>query len=197
MKRLWLLLLLAGCVHRVENTGPDDGRFKMLHQVSVTYGGSQYLLQGYVLGKPNGDFRVSAAAMMGPRIFDVARIGGEWKSKIHFAQLKDKLDPKYLGHAIDRVYFVECPDKAASCPVVGDEEFDSVTIERNPAGEVVSKHFLTKGTSALEILYTEYGEFSGVHQAGKITVTHVQYQLIIALESYQPHPGFADELLEP
>jgi hypothetical protein len=197
MKWSAAVVMLAACAHAPPATGPDDGRFKMLHQVSVTYSGSQYLLQGYVLGKPNGDFRVSAAAMMGPRIFDIAHIGGQWKSKIHFAQLKEKLDPKYLGHAIDRVYFVDCPDKANRCPVTGDEEFDQVEITRDPSGDPTNKKFLLQGKPLLEIKYEDFADVGGKRQATKISVTHAQYTLLIGLDEYDAHPKFGDDLLEP
>lgn len=186
----------AACAHQPIASAATDGRFKMVHQVSATYDGQQYLMTGYLLAKPDGNFRVSAAALMGPRLFDVARIDGQWRAKVHLKQLQEKLDPKYLGRAIERVYFRDC-EPGRRCSIADDEEVDSLEVDREN-GQIARKRFFMKGALVLDIDYQEREAFSdGSVRARHIELKAPKYQIVIELESYEPNFGFDDSMLEP
>lgn len=93
-------------LRRVRENAPE--RFKMVHQVSARHGAQQHAMTGYLLGRRDGSFRVSAAAALGPRLFDVSRVEGHWEAKVHLKQLAE-LDPKHIGRAVARIYFTELP----------------------------------------------------------------------------------------
>lgn len=92
--------------------------FKMMHQVAARYQTQTYLMAGYLLGRKDGSFRVSATAAVGPRIFDVARVNGKWEAKVHLSQVAERLDPRQVGLAVERIYFLD-----ASGPLTWDGEY--------------------------------------------------------------------------
>jgi hypothetical protein len=108
--------------------------FKMLHQVVAKYQEQSYLMTGYLLGRKDGSFRVSASAALGLKLFDVARVGGRWESHIYLKLVADRLDPTNLGRSVQRIYFLSAsgPLKAdagrwvASSSLQGDDAVDTV-----------------------------------------------------------------------
>ena len=190
--------VLAGCAgSRAAQGRATDGRFKMVHQVAASHDGQEFLLVGYMLGKPSGEFRVSAASVLGPRVFDVAFVGGAWQSKIHYPPLAGKLDPQHMGRAIQRIYFARCPGEAPRCPVEGDGEVDALAVTRDAEGRVVRKDFSLGSKPVLSIHYSEFQAFADGPQAGLVRVEHPQYQLKVALDEYVPGFGFDDATLVP
>ena len=190
------LALATGCAH-APRVGSAKDRFKMVHQVAVSHDGKEFVLTGYMLGRADGSFRVTAAVMMGPRVFDVARVNGEWKAKIQYAPLAEKLDPRHLGRAIARVYFTRCPGEEQRCAVQDDDELDRLEVDRDAQGRVTRKQFFKGEVPALTIAYEDFQPEPDGWQAGLITLTHGESNLRIALDEYVPGFEFDDALLTP
>ena len=181
-------------------------RFKMVHQVGAAYNGQTFVMSGYLLGRTDGSFRVSASAPVGPRLFDVGRLNGQWQSNVHLKQISERLDPKNMATAINRIYFAECRDggerKADQfvyhCALDGDDEADALemTIDGRTLG-IVSKHFTLKGQPRVDVVYAEPDVFGQEWQARKIHMSHYGgLRLDVALVEYQPGFAFEDGLLD-
>jgi hypothetical protein len=80
--------------------------FKMLHQVVAKYQDQSYLMAGYMLGRADGSFRVSATAALGPKLFDVAKVDGHWESHVYLKPLAEQLDVTNVGRSVERIYFL-------------------------------------------------------------------------------------------
>jgi hypothetical protein len=78
----------------------------MLHQVVAKYQEKSYFMTGYMLGRNDGSFRVSATAALGPRLFDVAKVDGRWESHVYLKQLAEQLDVTDVGVSVERIYFL-------------------------------------------------------------------------------------------
>lgn len=180
-------------------------RFKMVHEVAASHGDQAHVMTGYMLGRKDGSFRVSATAAIGPRVFDVAKVRGEWQAKIHLAQVAEQVDPRQVGEAIDRVYFVECTEGGEAvgdryvyrCPLSGDAAFDALEMELD-AGYLapVVKRFLKNGQVELTITYREFQPGGPEWMAGRIELRHRKdYRLDIVLVEYVREFAFEDATL--
>src|SRR5687767_3570209 len=99
----WLpLVMFLACAGPKPAARPDPARtgFRMVHQVAAEHAGETHVMLGRMLGRPDGSFRVSATSAMGPRLFDVARVAGQWQTKTHFAPLAERLDARLIGRDI-------------------------------------------------------------------------------------------------
>jgi len=78
----------------------------MLHQVVAKYQGQSYLMVGYMLGRKDGSFRISAMAALGPKLFDVAKVDGHWMTNVYLKPLADQFDVTNVGRSVERIYFL-------------------------------------------------------------------------------------------
>jgi hypothetical protein len=181
-------------------------RFKMVHQVAAQYAGQTFVMTGYLLGRADGSFRVSASAPIGPRLFDVGRLDGRWQAKVHLKEISEKLDPKNMATAISRIYFSTCKDGGAPlgdqfiyrCALEGDDEADALemTLDARTLSPV-TKRFTLKGKQTVDIDYREYEAFGPEWQARKVSMGHYGgMRLNVALVEYQPGFAFDDALLD-
>lgn len=183
----------------------EPASFKMVHQVVARYEGKSYVMTGYMLGRKDGAFRVSAAAGMGPRLFDVARVGGQWEAKVHLRQLAEKLDPQHMGRSVERIYFTD-----ASGPLVlqeghwvsraelpGGEDADAVELWRDGHSlALVRKRFFLKGSPVLDIQYEQAEPVQGHWLARKVKLKDVRgYELELSVSDYVPGFPVPDERL--
>ena len=180
-------------------------RFKMVHQVAATYQGQTFVMAGYLLGRADGSFRVSASAPVGPRLFDVGRLDGQWVTAVHLKQISERLDPRNMATSINRIYFVDCAGGGERrgdqfvyrCPVEGDDEADAleVTLDGRTLAPV-SKHFTYHGEPHVDVTYLEPDAFGTEWRARKISMRHYGgLKLDVALVEYQPGFAFDDSLL--
>ena len=219
---LTLLLMLASCRHAPAAptadaaATPEDAlaqwharqpeRFKMVHQVSAKWGSDGGgVVTGYMLGKKDGSFRVGAAISMGPRVFDVARVGGQYSSEVHIDEAKGKLDPLHVAHAIEWTYFSMCDGGGERkgerfvyrCAVSGGEP-DTLEVDLDPKRLCVTeKRFLKGGELVLKVTYDELEPFGAEWLARRV---HLQgregYSIDIALVQYDPAFAFDDARLK-
>jgi hypothetical protein len=218
-------LLLAACAHTAPSisfppSSPPDQvltlmaarrpyRFKMVHQVAAHFQGQTHVMVGYLLGKKDGDFRVSASAAMGPRLFDVVKVGGRVDARTHLKQIEGRLDPKYVARAIELAYFADCPAGAPlvsedgpldryRCPVAPqdsdvdlmEETIDSRTL--SPASKVFSRG----GQTQVTIRYDDVRPHGEIWLASKIHQELVAGPSIdIALVEYHAPADFGEEAL--
>jgi hypothetical protein len=216
------LLFCAACAHSPAShpvepaaTSPSQAlalraqrrpeRFKMVHQVVARYAGGTYAMTGYMLGRKDGAFRVSAFAEVGPALFDVAKEDGAFQAQVHFAPLADKLDAVHIARAIDRIFGAECASGgerrenrfAFTCPIAGDDEADRLQMDIDVETlALVRKVFFLGGTEQVSVSYgppKQYGE------EWLPTRVHLQdvhgYSLDVAVSSYEPGFAFDDALL--
>jgi len=195
----------AGEAMRLFNARRPE-RFKMVHQVAARYAGQTFVMTGYLLGRADGSFRVSASAPIGPRLFDVGRLDGRWQAKVHLQEISQRLDPKNMATAISRIYFSVCKDSGERqgelfvyrCPVEGDDEADALemTLDGHTLSPV-SKRFTLKGKQTVAIRYSEPEAFGQEWQARKVSMDHYGgMRLDVALVEYQPGFAFEDALLD-
>ncbi|MGO9767520.1 MAG: hypothetical protein ACLPM8_17925 [Myxococcaceae bacterium] len=78
----------------------------MLHQVVAKYHEQIYLMAGYMLGRKDGSFRISATAALGPKLFDVAKLDGHWTSRVYLKPLAEQFDVTNVGRSVERIYFL-------------------------------------------------------------------------------------------
>jgi len=134
--------------------------FKMVHQVAARYQDQTYLMTGYLLGRKDGSFRVSAAAAVGPRIFDVAKVDGKWEAKVHLRPVAERLDPKQVGLAVERIYFLDASGSlkrdgeywVSRSAVLSDQELDAIEVWRDGQTlAVIRKRFFKEGRVLVDI----------------------------------------------
>jgi hypothetical protein len=169
--------------------------FKMVHQVVARYAGQTYPMNGYLLGRRDGSFRVSAMLPVGPKLFDVAKVSGRWESRIHLAEAAARVDPLEVGHAVDRIYF-----RWADGPLVFEEgawvtrqpmsgeDVDVVEVWRSPADlSVFRKRFFRKGRPVLDIAYDKRELIQGQTIARFVRLTDARgFTLELSVTDYQP-----------
>lgn len=156
------LSLKGAEAERVNQTARAPASFKMLHQVVAKYEGQSYLMSGYLLGRRDGSFRVSASAPIGPKLFDVAKVNGRWESHVYLKPLAERLDATNVGRSVERIYFLSAkgPLKADSgffvsrSTIHGEEEIDAV--EDWLDGETLAlrrRRFYKSGTQVVQVDY--------------------------------------------
>ncbi len=179
--------------------------FKMVHQVVARYEGKSYVMTGYMLGRKEGSFRVSAAAGMGPRLFDVARVGGQWEAQVHLRQLAEKLDPKHMGRSVERIYFTDASGPlelreghwVSRAELAGEEDADAVEVWRDGNSLAVArKRFFLKGSPVLDIDYLQPEPVGGHWLARKVRLKDARgYELELSVTDYVPGFPVPDERL--
>lgn len=179
---------------RLQAAQPET--FKLVHQVVARYQGGSHVMTGYVLGRKDGTFRVSAAAAIGPRLFDVAWVDGRWEARVHLRQLAERLDPRHLGLAVAHIYFtdatgpLEAVDGAwvSRAAVAGEEDVDAVEVWRDGKTlATVRKRFLKEQRPVLDILYTEHAQVQDHWLARHVRLVDARgFELELAVTDYQP-----------
>jgi hypothetical protein len=178
--------------------------FKMTHQVLARFQGQSYPMSGYLLGRRDGSFRVSAFLAVGPKLFDVARISGRWESRIHFPEVAARLDPLEVGHAVERIYFREAQgplqfERGAwiTRQSIAGEDVDAIEVWRAADDlAVFRKRFFRKERPVLEISYDKREIIRGQNIARRVLLTDVRgFSLEFAVTDYQPGFPVPDERL--
>ncbi len=178
--------------------------FKMTHQVLARFQGQTYPMSGYLLGRRDGSFRVSATAAVGPKLFDVAKISGRWESKIHLPEVAARLDPLEVGHAVERTYFQEAQgplrfEQGAwiTRQSIDGEDVDAIEVWRSVDDlAVFRKRFFRKERSVLEITYDKRENIRGQNIARHVLLTDVRgFSLEFVVTDYEPGFLVPDERL--
>jgi hypothetical protein len=179
--------------------------FKMLHQVVAKYQGQSYLMSGYMLGRKDGSFRVSASAPIGPKLFDVAKVGGRWESHVYLKPLAERLDATNVGRSVERIYFLSAkgPLKADSglwvsrSTIHGEEEIDAV--EDWLDAETLAlrrRRFFKSGTQVVQVDYDKLELVQGTWLARSVTLTDGRgFSLELNVTDYQPGFPAPDSVL--
>jgi len=183
----------------------EPGSYKMVHQVVARYRGQEYLMAGYLLGRKDGSFRVSASAVVGPRLFDVAKLNGRWSAQVHLPQLAQQLDPRHLGRAVERIYFISAeqplyPDQGywrSRSLLSGEEDFDSVEQWRDPITlATVRKELFNAGKPVIQIRYDRFERVQGHWLARHVRLDDSRgFTLELNVTDYQPGFPVPDERL--
>ncbi|RJS27360.1 hypothetical protein DRW03_03055 [Corallococcus sp. H22C18031201] len=179
--------------------GHEPATFKMVHQVVARHDGKSYVMTGYLLGRDDGAFRVSAAADMGPRLFDVAWVGNQWEAKVHLRQLAERLDPRHMGRAVQRIYFttasgpltLEDGQWVSRANLQGDDDIDAVEVFRDGHTLALThKRFFLRGAPVLDIDYTQLEAVQGHWLARHVKLKDQRgFELELSVSQYEP--GFA------
>jgi len=179
--------------------------FKMVHQVAARYQDQTYLMSGYLLGRKDGSFRVSAAAAVGPRIFDVAKVDGKWEAKVHLRPVAERLDPKHVGLAVERIYFLDAsgPLKrdgeywVARSAVPSDQELDAIEVWRDGQTlAVVRKRFFKESRVVVDITYDKLERREAHWIARHVRlVSGDGYSLELEVSEYDPRFPVPDDKL--
>lgn len=179
--------------------------FKMFHQVAARYQNQTWLMTGYLLGRKDGSFRVSAAAAVGPRLFDIAKVEGKWEAQIHLAPLAQRLDPKHLGLAVERIYFLESSSRlqrhqgywVSRSAILSDDEIDTIEVWRSEQTlAVLRKRFIKDGNAIYDIEYEQLEKVESHWLARRVRLLS-SYGFSLELQVTDYNPGFpvpADKL---
>ena len=180
--------------------------FKLVHQVAAQFRGQTFLLTGYLLGRREGDFRVSGMAPVGPRLFDVARVHGHWETALYLDAARGRLDPIHIGRAVERIYFADAdgplrPDRGywrSDAAIPDDDEVDAVQVWRDPERlAIVHKRFLKSGAPVLDVDYTEPDQVRGHAFARQVRLTDTRgFTLTLNVAEYVPDFPVSDEQLK-
>jgi hypothetical protein len=170
--------------------------FKMVHQVAARYQDQTYLMTGYLLGRKDGAFRVSAAAAVGPRLFDVAKVDGKWEAQIHLPPLAERLDPKHVGRDVERIYFLGASGPlrrdsgywVSRSAVAAQEDLDAIEVWRDVKTlAVVRKRFFKEGRVVVEIEYQKLERVEAHWIARRVRlVSSYGYSLELEVTEYDP-----------
>jgi hypothetical protein len=179
--------------------------FKMLHQVVAQYQGQSYLMTGYLLGRKDGQFRVSATAALGLKLFDVAKVGGQWESRVYLKQFADHFDPANLGRAVERIYFlpVTGPLKAESgswmstSSVADDADIDTVEDWRDDVTLALHRRrYFKDGKQVLQVDFDKLELVHGTWLAGTVHLTDSRgFTLELRVTGYEPGFEVSDDML--
>lgn len=179
--------------------------FKMVHQVVARYGKQQHVMTGYLLGRKDGSFRVSAAAALGPGLFDVAKVRGRWEAQVHLAQLSEKLDPRHIGRAVERIYFIDAQGPLAAergrwvqrADVSAEEDFGRVEVWREAATlAMVRKRFFRGRERVLEVSYESQERVQEHWLARRVQLEDARgFQIALSVIDYVPGFPAPDERL--
>jgi len=179
--------------------------FKMTHQVLARFQGQTYPMTGYLLGRREGSFRVSASAAVGPKLFDVARISGRWESRIHVPEAAGRLDPLEIGHAVERTYFRDAvgslrfeQDAWVIRQSISGEDVDAIEVWRTTDDlAVFRKRFFSKERPVLEITYDKREIIRGQNIARHVVLTDARgFSLEFAVTDYEPGFPVPDDRLK-
>lgn len=178
--------------------------FKMTHQVVARFQGQAYPMSGYLLGRRDGSFRVSAMLAVGPKLFDVARLSGRWESRIYVSEVAARLDPLEVGRAVQRIYFQEANGPLqfeqgnwVTRQSLPGEDVDALEVWRTVDDlAVFRKRFLRQGRPVLEITYDAREILRGQNIARRVLLTDVRgFSLEFSVTDYQPGFPVPDERL--
>jgi hypothetical protein len=170
--------------------------FKMVHQVAARYQNQTYLMTGYFLGRKDGAFRVSAAAAVGPRLFDVAKVDGKWEAQVHLPPLAERLDPRHVGRDVERIYFLDASGPlqrdngywVSRSPVPSQEDLDAIEVWRD--GKTLAlfrKRFFKAGRVVVEIAYEKLERVEAHWIAGRVRLmSSYGYSLELEVTKYEP-----------
>ncbi|HZH04134.1 MAG TPA: hypothetical protein VEY30_10135 [Myxococcaceae bacterium] len=188
---------------RLEAAEPDS--FKMVHQVVAKYGERQHAMTGYVLARRDGSFRVSAAASLGPRLFDVVRLRGKWDARVHLTQLAEKLDPRHIGRAVERIYLVGARGPLIAeegywlqrAEVAGEEDFDRVELLRDDSTMALAgKRFFRGQERSLEVHYDRLERVQSHWLARRVRLKDERgFEIALNVTEYVPGFPVPDEKL--
>lgn|GEM_PF-4171411 len=174
----------------------EPENFKMVHQVAARYQDQTWLMTGYLLGRKDGSFRVSAAAAVGPRLFDVAKVDGKWEAQVHLAPLAERLDPKHVGLAVERIYFLGASGPLqrhggywlSRSAMSSDEELDAIEVWRD--GETLAmlrKLFFKDGKAVYDIKYEKLERVESHWLARRVRlVSSYGFSLQLEVTDYNP-----------
>jgi hypothetical protein len=180
--------------------------FKMLHQVVAQYGGRSYLMQGYLLARRDGAFRVSASAALGPKLFDVAKVGGRWESKLYVTQLAERVDPSNLGRAVERIYFLpatgplraESGSWVARSGIAGEADIDAVEEWRDDGSLALRrKRYFQSENLVVEVDYDTLELVEGNWVAKSVHLADTRgFTLELRVTGYEPGFPVSDDVLK-
>ena len=195
----------AAAARLAQVVASEPESFKMVHQVIGRFQGQIYPMNGFLLGRRDGSFRVSSTVAVGPKLFDVARISGRWKSRIYLQEVAARLDPLEVGRAVERVSFrdAEGPlqfeqDAWVARQSISGEDVDAIEVWRTADDlAVFRKRFFRKERPVLEITYDKREIVSGQNIARHVMLTDSRgFSLEFAVTDYQPGFPVPDERLE-
>jgi hypothetical protein len=179
--------------------------FKMVHQVAARYQGQTWLMTGYLLGRKDGAFRVSAAAAVGPRLFDVAKVDGKWETEVHLAQLAERLDAKNVGLAVDRIYFLVASGPLqrqggywiSRSAISSDEEVDAIEVWRDAETlAIIRKRFLKDGRVIYDVTYDRLEQVDSHWLARRVRLaSSYGFSLDLEVTDYNPRFPVSDDKL--
>lgn len=199
------LSLEAAEAERAKLVAQAPASFKMLHQVVAKYQEQSYLMTGYMLGRRDGSFLVSATAAMGPRLFAVAKVDGHWESRVYLKQLVERLDPTNVGRAVERIYFLPATGSlrhesgrwVSTSSIAGEEEID--TVEDWLDEETLAlrrKRFFKAGKQVLQVDYSKLELIKASWIARDIELTDTRgFQLRLNVTEYEPGFPVTDAVL--
>ncbi len=179
--------------------------FKMLHQVVAKYQGQSYLMSGYMLGRKDGSFRVSASASVGPKLFDVSKVDGRWESQVYLQPLAERLDATNVGRSVERIYFLPATGPlrtdagrwVARSPIHGEEEID--TVEDWLDGETLAlrrKRYFKGGRQVVQVDYDKLELVQGTWLARSVLLTDGRgFSLELNVTGYEPGFPVSDAAL--
>jgi hypothetical protein len=183
----------------------EPATFKMLHQVAAKYQEQTFVMTGYVLGRKDGAFRVSAVAAMGPRLFDIAFRDGQWETQVHLAQLAQKLDPVHIGRSVQRIYFTDVKGTwerregfwVTRAPISGDDEVDTLEVWRDSATMALDrKRYFKDGQWQTDIRYEQLEWSHGQWLARKVRLSDRRgFELQLQVTDYVPDAPLPEERL--
>jgi hypothetical protein len=158
------------------------------------------------LGRKDGSFRLSASAVVGPRLFDVAKLNGRWSARVHLPLLAQQLDPTHVGRAVERIYFTSAeqplsPDQGywvSRSRFSGEEDFDTVEQWRDPITlATIRKEFFNAGKPVLQINYDRFERVQGHWLARHVRLEDSRgFTLELNVTDYQPGFPVPDERLQ-
>jgi hypothetical protein len=179
--------------------------FKMLHQVVVKYQGQSYLMTGYMLGRKDGSFRVSATAAFGPKLFDVSKVGGHWESHVYLESLAKQLDATNVGRSVERIYFfpatgrlrAESGSWLSTASIVGEEEIDTVEDWRDAETLALRrKRYFKGGTQVVQVDFDKLELVQGNWLARSVHLGDSRgFSLELKVTGYEPGFPVSDDLL--
>ncbi len=187
----------------LESHAPES--FKMLHQVVAKYQGQNYLMSGYFLARKDGSLRVSATAALGPKLFDVAKVGGRWEAQVYLKDFAARFDPTNLGRAVERIYFLPAsgPLSAESASWVSrsslhaDEDVDTVEEWRDDGTLALRrKRYFRDGKLVVQVDYNNLELVQGTWVARSVHLADSRgFSLELSVTAYEPGFPAPDDVL--
>jgi hypothetical protein len=179
--------------------------FKMLHQVVAKYQGQTYLMSGYLLGRKDGSFRVSAMAAVGAKLFDVAKLDGRWEAHVYLKDFADRFDPTNLGRAVERIYFLQATGPLSAeagswvsrSHIPADEDVDAVEEWRDDGTLALRrKRYFRDGKLVVQVDYDKLELLHGTWVARACRLTDGRgFTLELSVTAYEPGFPVPDDVL--